>query len=204
MSISGDTAEQTMKMCLDGTEYTLKIVGAMLEHTIALLLATAKETSKSSGKTSISKILKSGKEGKIFTLKKEDMKVFAEEAKNYKVLYSAIVSKRNNDIDNNIDIIVRAEDAPKVNRIAERFHLNMLDKANIIKESEREIEQKNPEEQELQVPLKENLSKNSLEKIDLDKSSNKTSVRKELAKIKNEMKVNVARKRKSKDREINL
>ena len=40
-------------------------------------------------------MLKSDKEQKIFSIKSQDMKVFAKEAKSYGVLYCALVNKKN-------------------------------------------------------------------------------------------------------------
>ena len=51
-----------------------------------------------------------------------ELRAFAQEAKKYGVLYAAVVDKRNPD--GLCDIVVSAEDAARVNRIADRFALS--------------------------------------------------------------------------------
>ena len=148
MSVSSESAEQFIKLYLDGAEFALKISGTATKNIIAALYAISKESNKSRGKIRLTSMLKSDKEQKIFSIKSQDMKVFAKEAKSYGVLYCALVNKKNKNYDGMIDIMVRAEDAPKVNRIIERYNLSTVDKASIIK-SEIEKEMANKEEKDL-------------------------------------------------------
>ena len=83
-------------------------------------------------------MLKSNQELKIFSIKKSDMNVFAREAKSYGVLYCALINKENKNIDNMVDIMVRADDAPKVNRIITRFSLTTVDKATVESQTQKE------------------------------------------------------------------
>ncbi len=138
MSVSSDSAEQLIRLYIDETEFALKITGSAIKNIIAALYVVSKDTSKSKGKARLSKMLKAEKELKIFSVKKDDMKIFAREAKSYGVLYSALVNKKDKDIDNMVDIMVRAEDAPKVNRIIERFKLDTVDRAVIKSEIKKE------------------------------------------------------------------
>lgn len=148
MSVSSESAEQFIKLYLDGAEFALKISGTATKNIIAALYTISKESNKSKGKIRLTNMLKTDKEQKIFSIKKEDMKIFANEAKSYGVLYCALVNKKNKDFDGMVDIMVRAEDAPKVNRIIERYNLTTVDKASIIK-SEIEKEMANKEEKDL-------------------------------------------------------
>lgn len=75
-------------------------------------------------------MLKSGKELKVFTVKEEDLRKFTEEAKRYGVLFCALKS-RGKSVDGMVDIMVRAEDASKINRIVDRFNLATVDTASI-------------------------------------------------------------------------
>ena len=82
---------------------------------------------------------------------------FAEEAKRYGVLYCALKNKKEVFNDGITDIIVRADDAPKINRIVDRFKLAQYDEVSIRGEIERTRENKNIEEKETdekQVPEK--------------------------------------------------
>lgn len=143
MSTSSESAEQLVRLCLDETEFALKITGSAVKNIIAALYAISKDTSKSSGKARLSKMLRSEKELKIFSIKSNEMKIFAREAKSYGVLYCALVNKKHKDVDGMIDIMVRAEDAGKVNRIIERFKLNTVNKGDIKSEIEKELAKDN-------------------------------------------------------------
>ena len=164
MSVSSESAEQFIKLYLDGAEFALKISGTATKNIIAALYAISKESNKSRGKIRLTSMLKSDKEQKIFSIKSQDMKVFAKEAKSYGVLYCALVNKKNKNYDGMIDIMVRAEDAPKVNRIIERYNLSTVDKASIIK-SEIEKEMANKEEQK---DLSENAQDIGVQEKDID------------------------------------
>ena len=64
------------------------------------------------------------------------------EAKRYGVLYSALINKKTKMNDGIIDIMVRAEDASKINRIVERFKLSSYDEATIRSEIEKTMNEK--------------------------------------------------------------
>lgn len=143
MSISSDSAEQLIKLYFEGAEFLLKISGSATKNIVAALYAMSKDKKASKGKTRLVNMLKSDKELKIFSIKKEDMKIFAKQAKSYGVLYCALINKKNKNFDNMVDIMVRAEDAPKINRIIERFNLTTVDKAKIVQdEINKELEEK--------------------------------------------------------------
>ncbi len=67
-------------------------------------------------------MLKSGKELKVFTISEEHLEQFATQAKRYGVVYCALRGKEPSP-DGMVDVMVRAEDASKINRIVERFNL---------------------------------------------------------------------------------
>lgn len=129
MNSSSDAAESIVRMSLQGTEFALKITGSLTKNCIAGLYALSKDQKKSKGKTTLNKMLKSGKELKIFTIKKDDLKLFAKEAKRYGVLFTALFDKKNPD--GKVDIMCRAEDAAKINRIVNRFKLSSYDEVSI-------------------------------------------------------------------------
>lgn len=138
MSVSSDSAEEIVRISLDGFEVVARLSGSMAKEMAVLLYAMAKENkSKAKGQTRLSKLLKSNSTLKIFALKKEDFKDFKKQAKKYNVLYSALYQKEDNDKDGIIDILVKEEDAVRVNRIIERFELTTVEKVeNEIKETE--------------------------------------------------------------------
>ncbi len=135
---SSDSAEELIKIYLDGVGFTLRIAGEGSKNLITFLVALSKDNKVSKGKTRLTNMLKTGKELKIFTIRSENLKKFSQEAKKYGVLYCVLADKKNEKIDGLVDIMVRQEDASKVDRIAERF--NFTDIATIKHEIEKEKE----------------------------------------------------------------
>ena len=155
MSTSSDAAEQVVKMSLEGTEIALKVTGQATKHIVATLYAISQDKNRTKGKIRLSNMIRTGKELKIFSVQKYDLRTFAREAKRYGVLYCALVSKLKSSPDGMVDIMVRAEDAPKVNRIVERFNLITGNSAEVKEIVEKErgdgiadelIEEKNEED----------------------------------------------------------
>ena len=142
MNTSSDAAEQIVRMSLEGFQVTAKIAGSGAKDIAALLVAIMKDKHKTAGKTNLTNMLKSGKELKVFSVKADEFKRFTEEAKRYGVLYSALINKKTKMNDGIIDIMVRAEDASKINRIVERFKLSSYDEATIRSEIEKTLNEK--------------------------------------------------------------
>lgn len=135
MNYSGDAAEQVVRMSLNGVEVAAKISGKAAERLAVLLYAVLKDQKKTRGKTRLNNMLKSGKELKVFAVKDKDLQKFCTEAKKYGVLYCVL--KDTNADDGLTDIMVRAEDASKINRIFERFGLATIDLASVKTEIEK-------------------------------------------------------------------
>ena len=132
---TGDSAEQVVRLSLEGTEVALRLSGAAAKNIAAAIYTVYKNRDKTKikGKQKLTSMLRSGKEIKVFTIKEEDLKVFAKEANRYGVVYCAIRGKTENE-DGIVDILVRAEDAAKINRIAERFNFSTVNSASIKQE----------------------------------------------------------------------
>ena len=137
---SADSAEELVKIYLDGVEMALRISGTGAKNIAMMLIAMAKEHEQTRGKTRLSSLLKSGKPLKIFTIASDELKTFSKEAKKYGILYSALANKKNSKIDGMVDIMIKEEDAGKMNRLAERF--NFKDLATIKNEMAKEKEEK--------------------------------------------------------------
>ena len=75
MNTSGDAAESVVRMSLQGTEVALKLTGSAAKNIAALLYAIYKDKKQTKGKTTLTNMLKSGKELKVFTVKKDDLKI---------------------------------------------------------------------------------------------------------------------------------
>ena len=138
MNQSGDAAEQIVKLSLEGTEIALKLTGSAAAHVAAAIYVVLKNRDKNKikGRQRLTAMLKSGKELKVFTVGEEHLKQFAREAKRYGVVYCALRGKGKSE-DGLVDVMVRAEDAAKINRIVERFKMATVDTASIKTEIER-------------------------------------------------------------------
>lgn len=132
MNNSGDAAEQVVRLSLEGTEIALKLTGSAAAHVAAALYVVLKNRDKNKikGRQRLTAMLKSGKELKVFTVGEEHLKQFAKEAKRYGVVYCALRGRGKSE-DGLVDILVRAEDAAKINRIVERFKMAAVDTASI-------------------------------------------------------------------------
>lgn len=149
MNSGADAADQIVNMSLKGIEVMAKISGVGAKNLATYLYAVLKGQKKTKGKIRLEGLLRSGKELKVFAVRNEDLKKFCQEAKRYGVLYCALRDK--NDTDGMCDIMVRAEDASKINRIVERFKLATVDTASI----KNEIEKSRAAKQKENTPHKE-------------------------------------------------
>ena len=137
MNTGGEAAEQIVRMSLEGFEVAAKITGAGAKNIAVLLYSILKEEKKTKGKARLTSMLRSGKELKVFTVKRGDLQKFTQEAKKYGVLYCVLTDRKNKDPNAEVDVIARAEDASKISRIVERFHLASVDTASIVTEAEK-------------------------------------------------------------------
>ena len=156
MSYSGDAAEQVVRLSLETGEVAVKLAGEGAKQLAILLYAILREQKKTKGKTRLTNMLRSGKELKVFAVKDTDLQLFCREAKKYGVLYCVL--KDRDATDGLTDIMVRAEDASKINRIFERFNLATVDMAEVKSEIERSRQEQQtdaPEAPEAAAPMSE-------------------------------------------------
>lgn len=147
MNASGDAAEQIVRMTLQGVEVAGKMSMDGAEKLVKLILASLKDTKRTKGRASLNTMLKSKKPIKVFEIKDKDLKKFCQEAKKYGVMYHVL--KDRNAKDGKCDIMVRSEDASKVNRIFQRFNLGANNKATIRASLEKSRgEMKKPQEKQ--------------------------------------------------------
>lgn len=198
---SGETADQAVKMTLQGIEIAaniaIKLGDSTAKSLAATLYAIITDKKKIKGKTRLDNLLKSNKELKVFAIRHEDLKVFCEEAKRYGVLYCVL--KEKNKTSGICEIMVRAEDASKISRIIDKCELASIDTKAIKEAIKAQNELKNVktlsdeeynkvmnevlgERPKQQARTQENQFEQDLMKQ--NSSSNKPSVRKELNEIK--------------------
>ena len=139
MNNGGDAAEQVVRLSLEGFEVAARLSGSAAKNIALLLVSVLKQEQKTKGKARLTNMIKSGKELKVFSIPQKDLKKFTEQAKRYGVLYCVLRDKNTKGENAPVDIIARAEDASKIQRIVERFELGKVDKASIVSEAEKAI-----------------------------------------------------------------
>lgn len=212
MNQSSDAAEQIVRMSLEGMEVALKVSGSGAKNLAVLLYTIMQNKEQTSGKARLSNMLKSGKPLSVFSVKREDLQKFQEEAKRYGILYCALLDKKEKSPDGLIDIVVRKDDAVRINRIVERFKLASYNKAEIISDIEKsKQERKNKQNPNVGKIEKDPLSKptlktqkNSASKGALERPSVKEKIKKytELANIAKEKQTEKIKNPKKKDKTL--
>lgn len=218
MNTGGDAANEMVQYYFEAIKCAATITGKGAEHALGILLNEMKNHKQTKGKARLNSMLKSGKPLKIFTLQKKDLAQFTKEAKSYGVLYCALVNRKNKNFDNMVDVLVRQEDASKIDRIVERFKLTISNPAEIKTEIQKEMAEKEENNKGVQIKNKEELEEDisfkkpiqnenietsnfSMAKTETSRplepysktskevnNENRKSVRKELQDIKEEMK----------------
>lgn len=151
---SSEAAEQMVKFSIEGIEMLLRVSGTGAERIAVMLYTMSKDKQMTKGKTSLNKMLKSGSPLQIFSVKASELKKFEKEAKKYGILYTALIDKNLPDNDGIVDIMVRSEDASKVNRVVERFKLAQTDNITIRNEIEKDkMEEMMKEAKEKGIPV---------------------------------------------------
>ena len=132
MNTSGEAADQVVRMSLEVGEAALKISGTGAKHLAVMLYAVLKEKKKTKGRARLETLVRSGRPLTVFSVKESDLKQFVQEAKRYGVLYCAVRNPKGSS-DGLIDVIVKEEDAPRINRIVDRFQFASVTEAAKIK-----------------------------------------------------------------------
>ena len=164
MNTAGDAAEQVVKMALGGVEVAAKITGTGAKELAVMLYAIAKDQKKTKGKIRLANLLRSEKPLKVFAVKDSQLKLFCKEAKKYGVLYCVLKDKDAGD--GLTDIMVRAEDASKINRIFERFKLATVDVGEVKSEIERQRQEQQKKDGD--IPDPERTQQEDREEVFLD------------------------------------
>lgn len=119
MSQGSEAAEQMTRETLRVSETVAKLTAAGAKNLGVLLAALLKDNIKIKGKTNLNAMLREGKELKVFPIQGDYLKEFATEAKKYGILFSVIKDSKAEPP--TFDILARAEDVSKINRVFERM-----------------------------------------------------------------------------------
>ena len=141
MSYSGDAAEQIVRMSLAGVDVAARITGTAAKEIALMLIAALRSqnsTLKPTGRARLISMLKSGKALEIFSVKESDLRKFQQGAKQYGIVYCVLRNTKNSP-DGLCDIMVKADDAPKISRLVERFRFATVDRAALESELVAEI-----------------------------------------------------------------
>lgn len=169
MNTSGEAADQVIRMSLNGVEVAARISGKAALEVATMLYAVMKDQKKTKGKTRLTNLLKSGKPLTVFTLPNQDLASFQKEAKKYGILYYAVRNQKSNS-DGMVDIMVKSEDAPRINRIVERFKLaDVSQTAQVKTDIEKKKAAKKPADQERPLKDHQTIKQEGEEKAPLQK-----------------------------------
>ena len=134
MSQGSDAAEQMVKETMIISETAAKLAGLGAKNLAVLLTLYLREEHQLKGETNLKKLLKEGKEIRVFCLDKDNLAEFKQHAKDYGIVYSAL--KQKNDDSRIVDVLVKAEDTPRVNRILEKMKYPLPNEEREQKEDE--------------------------------------------------------------------
>ncbi len=215
MNTSGEAADQVVRMALQTGEVALKITGAGAKQLAVLIYAILKDQKKTKGRARLETLVRTGKPLTVFSVKESDIKEFVKEAKRYGVLYCAVRNPRGSK-EGMVDLIVKEEDASRINRIVERFKFASVSEVAKIKS---EIVRSREEKGKMESPFPERAEKSRLSeptsgrhsktaegtsKSSDTRSEEKSSVRQELKEIqerRNEQRKRTGQEKSHDDRE---
>lgn len=156
MSTGGDSAEEIVRLSLEGFEVVARISGSMAKNIAIMLYTISKDTNKkTNGRTNLTNMMKSKSALKVFSMSQDDFLKFKREAKRYGILYCSLLNKR--DTDGMVDIIAREDDALRIDRIVERFKLLSVDVAKVNKELDDTEKNKTENKQVLEPEIEKSI-----------------------------------------------
>ena len=130
MAIENETADQVVRMVLQGSEVVLRLSGEAGMRIAQMIYAALKGDHTTKGKATLWEFLKSGKEQKLFRIPDEYLKAFTTASKKFGFPFVILKDKSNKD--GLTDILVYASDAAKVDRVIENFNL-LVKKVEVVK-----------------------------------------------------------------------
>ena len=117
MDVSGDVADLMVKESMELTAESVKLMAAGGKNLAAFLLALAKDSKKLVGKTHMSRLLREGKELRVFRIKESDVEDFRHFARK-NVLYAVVKDTRQTD--GMVDLVTNVDFVSQVNLFMER------------------------------------------------------------------------------------
>lgn len=112
MDTSGEVADLMVREGIQLTEESIKLLAAGSKNLAALLWALARDEKKLVGKTGMARLIREGKELKVFRLKESDLEEFKKFAKK-NVLFSVV--KDTKATDGLVDLVTNVDFVAQVN-----------------------------------------------------------------------------------------
>jgi hypothetical protein len=138
MDISGDAAERIVRISMDGAVETLKLSGEGVKLLAAAVAQAVREENKTSGLMQLRNMLKSGKELRVFILSQDQFESFRGEVKRFGVTY-CVLRDKNGGPDSPVEVMVKADDSSKIQRIFERLKFAEVSTEDIEAEIEKSL-----------------------------------------------------------------
>ncbi len=129
---------ESLTLMIDSVKLLLKGSGKGAVRSLALLAAVMKSQHRTEGAVRLASLLRSGAPLEVLTLPEDQLGQWHNHAKEYGILYTVI---RSHDRDGQVDLVIRKEDAARVARIMERFHLEATPQASITAEVQPDLAQ---------------------------------------------------------------
>ena len=130
MAIENETADQVVRMVLQGSEVVLRLSGEAGMRIATMIYNALKGDLTTKGKATLWEFLLSGKDQKLFTIPDEYLKAFTRASKKFGFPFVVLKDKASKT--GMTDIMVYASDASKVSRVIENLKLN-VDRVNTLK-----------------------------------------------------------------------
>jgi len=177
-----DAPDKMMNYALEIGETVIKLSGKAALKLLAMIVALLKENPKLKGATRIVRMLRENKPLEVLQMRQDKIKEFAAVAKQYGILYTVVKDKSSQD--GILDLVIKQEDAAKVNRVLERTGAIHVGDAQATVETKSQ-ETPNPTKGRGKNTPSGNSSKTK-EDVDIDKDgkSERPSVREKINEIK--------------------
>lgn len=127
MNLGGEAADQIVRYSLDGLDRSLRLSGTIAKELAVFFAAVLKDQKKTHGKTKMIRMLKENRPLKFFTVPSDKLKDFCREGKKLGLLYVVIRDRKK---PNQYEVMTFADDAAKMNRVADRIGLDFVKSEN--------------------------------------------------------------------------
>ena len=121
MAVENETADQVVRMVLQGSEVVLKLSGEAALKVATMIYNALKGDLTTKGRATLWEFMKSGKEQKMFSIPDTHLKAFTMASKKYG--FPFVVLKDKSSKDGFTSILAYASDAPKVDRVMETLKI---------------------------------------------------------------------------------